>query len=95
MATIGLVEVVRTCERLGGYPDLMRRLQKDHTEIAITRVVRDAAANMPGRLRTVDALHLASAEQLGDELTAFVTYDHRLAIPAHKAGLPVEMPGME
>lgn len=93
-ATIGFVETVRTCERVGRYPNLMSRLLHDHAEIPVTTRVRDAAANLPGRIRSVDAIHLASAEQLGGDLTAFVTYDRRLAEAARNAGLPVETPGM-
>ena len=44
-------------------------------------------------LRTLDALHLASALLLGDALTAFVAYDHRLADGAEAAGLAVATPG--
>ena len=41
-----------------------------------------------------DWLRLSAAEQLDGELTAFVTYDRRLAEVAHNAGFPVEMPGL-
>ena len=44
-------------------------------------------------LSTLDALHLASALLLGDALTAFVAYDHRLADAAQAAGLAVVAPG--
>jgi predicted nucleic acid-binding protein len=43
-------------------------------------------------LRTLDAIHLASALSLGRELDALVTYDRRLAVAAQEAGLPVESP---
>ena len=45
------------------------------------------------QLRTLAALHLASALLLGDALTAFVAYDHRLAEAARTAGLVVAAPG--
>jgi predicted nucleic acid-binding protein len=44
-------------------------------------------------LRTVDALHLASAVLLGDDLAIFVAYDHRLTDAAQTAGLAVATPG--
>lgn len=46
----------------------------------------------PPALRTLDAIHLASALTLGRELEAFVTYDRRLAAAAEDAGLTVSAP---
>ncbi|HET9141378.1 type II toxin-antitoxin system VapC family toxin [Actinophytocola sp.] len=94
-STIGMVETVRTCDRLGSYPNLMPRLLRDHTEITVTNLIRDAAATVPGPIRTLDAIHIASAEMLGSELIALVTYDKRMAETARDNGLPVAMPGME
>lgn len=93
-STIGMIETVRTCDRLGNYPNLMARLANDHTELKVTQAVRDAAANVHGAVRSLDAIHLASAERLGAGLVALVTYDKRMAEAAHNAGLPVEMPGL-
>jgi predicted nucleic acid-binding protein len=45
------------------------------------------------QLRSLDAIHLASAEYLEQALTAFVTYDKRLAAAATERGLPVSAPG--
>ncbi|MGY4773080.1 type II toxin-antitoxin system VapC family toxin [Kribbella sp. CWNU-51] len=46
-------------------------------------------------IRSLDAIHLATAEAiLGDDLTAFVTYDRRLLATAKAIGLPVASPGM-
>jgi predicted nucleic acid-binding protein len=94
-STIGLVETVRTCDRLGDYPRLMAQLLRECTEVPVTDAVRDAAARVPGGLRSLDAIHVASAELLGPELTSVVTYDKRLADAARRAGLPVAMPGLE
>jgi len=44
-------------------------------------------------LRTLDALHLASALRLGEDLGAFVAYDHRLTRAARTEGLVVHTPG--
>jgi uncharacterized protein len=43
-------------------------------------------------LRTVDAIHLATAHELRAELTAFVCYDKRLRDAAEDLGLPVQAP---
>jgi uncharacterized protein len=55
-------------------------------------IARAAAEMAPPTLRSLDAIHLASALALGDELGAFVTYDGRLADAARSAGLPVIAP---
>jgi predicted nucleic acid-binding protein len=94
-STIGIVETVRTCDQIGSYPNLMARLLRDHEVVGVTDSVRDAAANLPGGVRTLDALHIATAEQFGSELRALVTYDKRMAQVARQRGLPVEMPGVE
>jgi predicted nucleic acid-binding protein len=46
----------------------------------------------PATVRCLDAIHLATALHIRQLLTAFVTYDNRLAHAAAAAGLPVEMP---
>ena len=43
-------------------------------------------------LGSLDAVHLATAEPLGSELTDFVTYDSELAAAATEVGLPVTSP---
>ncbi len=45
----------------------------------------------PSRLRTLDALHVASAAGLAN-LTALVSYDHRMLEAAAGYGLPVASP---
>jgi uncharacterized protein len=55
-------------------------------------IARAAGEMHPASLRSLDAIHLASALALGDELAAFVTYDARLADAARSAGLPVIAP---
>ncbi len=51
-----------------------------------------AAALRPGSLRSLDAIHLASAISIGEELDGFITYDVRLADAARAAGLTVVVP---
>jgi uncharacterized protein len=51
-----------------------------------------AQAVTPVTVRSLDAIHLATALHLRDQLTTFVAYDHRLAEAARAAGLPVESP---
>lgn len=53
-------------------------------------VARAQQLDDPG-LRSLDAIHLATALEIG-EITAFVTYDKRLARAAAAHGLPVLAP---
>lgn len=51
-----------------------------------------AAAYQEPLLRSLDAIHLATAAVVGSALTAFVTYDRRLQTVAAEAGLPTDSP---
>jgi uncharacterized protein len=56
------------------------------------RIAARAAALGPSTLRTLDAIHLATAMELGAELTAFVSYDERLSAAARELGMAVVAP---
>ncbi|MGO8958890.1 MAG: type II toxin-antitoxin system VapC family toxin [Streptosporangiaceae bacterium] len=61
--------------------------------VAIDDDVVDGAMNEPDRgLRSLDAVHLATARILGPDLDAFITYDDRLGRAAQDAGLVVVCP---
>lgn len=47
----------------------------------------------PATLRSLDAIHLAAAAQIKRELTAFVTYDHRLLSGCREVGFVTASPG--
>jgi predicted nucleic acid-binding protein len=94
-STVGLVETVRNCDRMGTYPNLMAQLLREYSELQVTDEIRDRAAGLPGRFKTLDAIHVATAETLGADLIAFVTYDRRMANVARSRGLPVASPGMK
>jgi hypothetical protein len=55
-------------------------------------VAERAAELEPVGLRSLDAIHLASALALADELDAFITYDARQADAARALGLTVVAP---
>jgi uncharacterized protein len=93
-STVGLVETVHNCDRLGTYPNLMSQLLRDYDELETTAEVRDRAANLPGRRKALDAIHVATAEALGEDLVSFITYDRRIATVARSRGLPVAPPDM-
>ena len=57
------------------------------------RILRTAGELAPPGLRTLDAIHLASALALQEDLTDVVCYDHRLDEAAAEAGLSTVAPG--
>jgi predicted nucleic acid-binding protein len=56
------------------------------------RILNGAGVLRPPELRSLDAIHLATAGELGDELTALVTYDDRMATAAKQMGYRVVQP---
>lgn len=61
--------------------------------VELDRPIAEIAAQLePASLRSLDAVHLATALALGDELHALVTYDARLADAARSTGLRVSAP---
>lgn len=57
-----------------------------------TDVLDMAGVLIPAVLRSLDAIHLATALRLADELEAIVTYDLRMIEGARALGLPVASP---
>lgn len=95
-SALARVEVVRAVLPAGGaaMAHARRQLARLH-QIPLTSEILDRAAMLaPGVvLRSLDAIHLASAELVGAALAAVVTYDQRLAEGARSLGLDVEAPG--
>ena len=59
---------------------------------ATPAVFEDAGRLDPPGLRSLDALHLAAALDLGDDLEGLITYDDRLAAAAIANGVAVLTP---
>ena len=93
-SALARTEVVRALLPLG--PDAVRRGREVLARVDLLRVsdrVLDAAGLLePLELRSLGAIHLASAEQLGSDLRGLVTYDERLATAAASRGLRVIQP---
>ena len=69
------------------------RQMKGVQQVGLSSRVLDTAATLPPpTLRSVDAIHLASALALRRHLTAFVAYDPRLLAAARDLGLPTVSP---
>jgi len=56
-------------------------------------ILRGAAELAPASLRTLDALHVATALSLREDLDAVIAYDDRLLAAARRNGLSVSAPG--
>ena len=76
-------------ERVG---DAMAILARINLREADDEVLGRAGEIAPASLRTLDAIHLATASLLGPDLEALVTYDHRMIEAARLYGLPVVSP---
>jgi hypothetical protein len=91
-----LAEVPRALRRMHATPTTMRRAERalqQLTLIHVDRAILETAGELVSPdLRTLDAVHLASALSLGAELEAVVTYDRRLAAAARAAGVAVLAP---
>ncbi len=88
------VEVIIASRRLDpAVVPVARRLLGQVDLVPLRGAVLRAAEVGEPPLRTLDALHLASALVLGAGLSAFLTYDARLAAAAQAAGLPVAHTG--
>jgi uncharacterized protein len=56
------------------------------------RVLNLAGTMQPAELRSLDAIHLATAERLGSDVSELVIYDERLAEAARQRGYRVSSP---
>ncbi len=92
-------EVLRALRRAGATAPQFRRGQKALDRIGLmpidTRILHEAALLKPVSLRSLDAIHLATALSLGSGMAALVTYDTRLSAAAAEARLAVWAPGLE
>jgi len=88
---VGVVELRRVGRRVGA-ADRADALAATLTVIELDEIVEQGALNVEAGLRASDAIHLATAVLMGDELTAFVCYDARLAAAASASRLSVVAP---
>ena len=90
------IEVIRAARRLDQQVlAAARRLVAQLDLVPMTSDLIESAGEVgPDHLRSLDAIHLASALSLGSALTAFVAYDARVTAAARDAGLPITQPGV-
>lgn len=69
-----------------------RRIVASLDLIALDDTLLDAAGDLSGELRSLDAIHVAAAQALGQDLECVVTYDRRMAAVATAVSLSVAAP---
>ena len=88
------VEARRGMQRLR--PDGLPKvdlLLAEVAQVAISDTVIESASRLPGPLlRSLDAIHLATALLIREDVDAVLTYDGRLAEAARAHGLPTAAP---
>jgi predicted nucleic acid-binding protein len=91
---LSTIELVRTCRRRD--KDAVREARQVLSGLDLVPlagdVVEQAAVVGPPGLRSLDAVHLASALLVKEDVTSFVAYDTRLRAAAADAGLAVTAP---
>lgn len=87
-------ELLRAVRRAAADRAVQARAVLDSiTLVAVATSTFEAAGRLdPTILRTLDAIHVAAALELGDDLAGIVTYDDRLAGAAQDHGIAVVTP---
>jgi predicted nucleic acid-binding protein len=95
-SALARVEVMRAVMRAGGSSDRAGRASEVLDRIALVPIDAEtlgrAATLEPRDLRSLDAIHLATALLLRQDIAGLVTYDARLAGAVAAAGIAVLAP---
>ena len=95
-SALASVEVAMALRKMEASQRVRERAVEVLERISLIRmdelILEEAAAIELSSLRTLDAIHLASALALGNELSAVVTYDRRMAEGAILCGLETAAP---
>jgi uncharacterized protein len=76
-------------EAVGRGADVLRRIDVIRIN---DRILKVAGTMLPTELRSLDAIHLATAQAVGTDLSRICTYDERLAAAAEAGGWTVVAP---
>jgi uncharacterized protein len=93
-SALSRVEIFRGLQRQGWDVSRVDEFLKGLTLVRLTDSVIGLAQIVAPGLRSLDAIHLASALQLKPLELTFVTYDKPLAKAAEEAGLQLLSPGL-
>ena len=93
-SALALVEVVRAVRAQGPAAVALARAVLSTIEIVelTDSIASDAATPDPPLLRSLDAIHLATARALGDQLGPVITYDRRMQEAIIALGLTLAAP---
>jgi uncharacterized protein len=93
-STLARVEILRSVRPHGTNAVLeARALFPQIMWLTMDDQILDAAAMLdPESLRSLDAIHLATAQSVGSDLAAVATYDARMTAACRLAGLTVHAP---
>lgn len=98
-SALASVEVRRALRRAAAPADVLNEAEHQLelvTLVSLAPHVLALAGRLPGdHLRSLDAIHLATALTLGELPESLVTYDKRLADAARRHGLAVVHPGVD
>jgi hypothetical protein len=93
-SALARAEVRRALLPLG--EQALRRGQEVLTRLELIRIsdriLTAAGSLLPVERRTLDAIHVATAQQLGSDLARVVTYDERMRAAAQAGGCSVAAP---
>lgn len=94
-SALAKIEVTRACRRVNADAlPAAKTLLAGLDVIPLTGAVIEEAADVGDTaLRSLDAIHLASALSIRSDLSTFIAYDHRLGDAASAAGLRLVTPG--
>jgi len=94
-SALAWAEVIRAIRRAGGSQTRAERVLSGIGLVPIDDgIIRSAAALTPVTLRTLDAIHIATALSIRADVSQLVTYDDRLASAAAAAGIDVISSGV-
>lgn len=89
-SALSSVELLRICRKLDEATSAAaQQLLSGIDMLPMSESILETAAYLqPKELRSLDAIHLASALAVASEIQQFVAYDHRLLAAARGSGLP-------
>ena len=93
-SAIGHIELIRAATRAGAAATAAaRKVASTIDTLVLTETIATIAATIPpAELRTLDAIHLATAHAHRHSLTAFCVYDRQLLEAAKTQDLPTVSP---
>ena len=89
---VGIVELRRVGRRTGADANRADAVAATLVVVELDETIERVALSVDPALRTLDAIHLATALAAAGSLTGFVCYDARLAAAAKSSGLTIFAP---